>query len=94
MHVDLQQQRTVHSEGQNVAPLNACLASLDAVLQVKSKVLGSLGRRQLFEQFFCTVQGQLGVNGVVLRDGLQRTQGNTGYLADKDQFVGLQSDRN
>ena len=66
MHIDFKQQGAVHSEGQNMASLNTRFAGLHAVLQVKSQVLRSVGRGQLGQQFFCAVQGQLGVNRVVL----------------------------
>ena len=70
VHVDLQQQRAVDREGDDVAALHARLAGLDAVLQVE----GGVGRAaaatgRLASSFFGRGQRQLGVDGVVFASG-------------------------
>ena len=93
MHIDFQQQRPVHGEGQNVAALDARLAGLDAVLQVKRCICRLCRIGQLRQQFFGSRKRQFRINGIVFAFGFAGMGADAGDFGQKNQFIGLQFDR-
>ena len=76
-----------------MAALDAGLAGLHAVLQVKSRVAGTLAGRHLRQKALGGGQGQFGVDGVVFADRLVGLEPDARNFGDKDQLVGLQRNR-
>ncbi len=72
-----------------MAALNAALAGFDAVLKVKRYIGGVVCVGQIFEHGLGGSQGQLGVDGVVLRLGLLGAQANARDFGHKNQLIGL-----
>ena len=93
VYIHLQQQRAVQRKRDDVAALYARLASLDAVLQIKTRVGGVLRGGQLGQQGLGAGQGQLGVDGVVFAGGLTGLHADAGHLGQKNQLVGLERHR-
>ena len=93
MHVNFKQQRAIDCKRQDVAALDACLAGLDAMLQVKRGIERVLSRCESRQQLFGCSQGQLGVNRVIFAAGLGRVQAYAQDFCQKDQLVGLQCNR-
>ena len=89
VHVDFEQDGAVNRVRNDVAAFHAVAAGRDAVPEVKGRVGGLFGKRQLLQDALGIGQRQLGVNGVVVAKRLGWPFGHAGYFGHENQLVGV-----